>query len=73
LLFKGGNILNKAIEELIIKRCEVAKMEDAEYLECERGKREPEEVQSLAEIACYKKGLRDAKNLYMLLECSEKM
>ncbi|MDF2636857.1 MAG: hypothetical protein K0R78_3731 [Pelosinus sp.] len=65
--------MNKAIEELIIKRCEAAKLEDDEYLECERGNHEVEEVQSLAEIACYKKGLRDAKSFYRLLECSEKM
>lgn len=53
--------MQKTIEELIVKRCEVAKTESEEYLKCSDC---DEEAQSVAEILCYKKGITDA--IYLL-------
>lgn len=62
--------MERDFEDFIVTRCERAKLEDDEYLEKERGSSEPEEVQGMAEIVCYKKGFSDAM---AIIQCSQKM
>ncbi len=61
--------MKKDIEELIVKRCELALMENKEYMKKEMNESvSPDELQALAEKLCYKKGFFDA--LFLIL-CSQ--
>lgn len=50
--------MGKDFEELVIKRCEEALMENEEYIKLETS--DCENTQEEAEVLCYKKGFRDA-------------
>jgi hypothetical protein len=60
--------VEKAFEDFIVARCEAAKLENEDYIECERANSEPEEVQAKAEIVCYLKGIKDRKLFEKYLE-----
>ena len=51
--------MQKTIENLVMARCEEAKLENERYLECELTSNQPEEVQAEAETICYLKGVKD--------------
>jgi len=53
--------LNEDFESLFIKRCEKALVENDTYIKAERDSNtDINELQSMAEIICYKQGVRDA-------------
>jgi hypothetical protein len=62
--------MEKDFEDFIVARCETAKLSNGEYLKHERKDCDPEEVQDLAQIICYKQGFKDAMSLFV---CSQKM
>ena len=51
--------MQKTIENLVMTRCEEAKLEDERYMECERSSNNPNEVQAESETVCYLKGVKD--------------
>lgn len=63
--------MKKDFDEFIVKRCEVALLENQEYIQLERSRTATqEELQALAETICYKQCFNDfvAKQ-----KCSRKM
>lgn len=52
--------MEKDFEELILKRCQKALMENKEYMEMEQsGECSPDELQAKAEVLCYKQCIKD--------------
>ncbi len=60
--------MEKDFEDFIVARCEKALLNNQNYIESRDC--EPEEVQDMAQIICYKQGFNDA---IKILNCSQKM
>ena len=55
---------SQGYNDFIYLRCEVALLENAEYMKKERSQEtDPDELQADAEALCYKKGFNDAMKI----------
>jgi len=59
--------MKEAFENFIVARCEEAKLNDDDYMSCERNNGDPHELQDKAEKLCYLQGLKDARVFFELL------
>ena len=63
--------MEKDFENFIITRCEAALMGNDDYLVLREKECDPEEVEDMEHIICYKQGFSDA--LKIIMKCSQKM
>lgn len=61
---KGGYAVGKEFEEFIVTRCQKA-LDNDDYLALDRRTCEPEEIEDMRQILCYKQGFVDALKICM--------